>query len=278
MAKEKDGGRLAGKVAIVTGSASGIGAATVAMFAQEGARVVVADINREGAEAHATQIREAGGDAIALRVDLGDASSIQAMIDDTVAAYGGLDVLLNNAAATQLSATRDTALEALDVEVWDALMHINLRGTMLATKFAIPQMRKRGKGSIINTSSGSSVAAFSSSTSYAVSKAAINTLTQYVAVQHGKENIRCNAIAPGLIITPATEPTWASEDGPGKIMLRHNATARLGKPADIAYAAVYLASDESEYLTGQLLRVDGGSTILQPFNADMIDFMKSFAH
>jgi NAD(P)-dependent dehydrogenase (short-subunit alcohol dehydrogenase family) len=147
---------------------------------------------------------------------------------------------------------------------------------MLATKFAIPEMRKRGRGSIINTSSGSSLAGMSSTTAYAVGKAGINLLTKYVAVQHGKENIRCNAISPGLIVTPATATTFATAGGPGEMMLRHHLTTRLGKPEDIANAALFLASDESEFITGQVISVDGGGNAVQPFNADMADFMKEF--
>jgi NAD(P)-dependent dehydrogenase (short-subunit alcohol dehydrogenase family) len=276
MSRHNTAGRLAGKIAIVTGSASGIGAATAETFAREGAKVIIADINLDAAESQATRIRAGGGEARALKVDLGDPESILALIANTVAAYGGLDVLHNNAAATQLSATRDTAVEQLDVEVWDALMRINLRGAMLATKFAIPEMRKRGKGSIINTSSGSSLSGASSYTSYAVSKAGINTLTQYVAVQHGKEGIRCNAITPGLIVTPATASTYAAAGGPGEIMLRHHLTPRLGKPEDVANAALFLASDESEFITGQIIGVDGGYSSVQPANADMQEYMKKF--
>lgn len=269
-------GRLAGKVAIVTGAASGIGASTAETFAREGALVIVADINETGAQAQAERIRAAGGEAQAAHVDLGDTDSIRALIDVAVASHGGLDVLHNNAAATVLAGTRDGAVEQVDIEVWDALMRVNLRGTMLATKFAIPAMRKRGKGSIINTSSASSLAGTSSITSYAVSKSGINTLTQYVAAQHGKEGIRCNAIVPGLIVTANNERTYASPDGPGEMMLRHHMTPRLGRPEDIANTALFLASDESEFITGQLICVDGGVSAVQPFNADMKEYMKRF--
>lgn len=277
MSTNKECGRLACKVAIVTGAASGIGAATAETFARERAKVIVADINLEGAEAQAAKIRASGGEAHAVRVDLAEPESIRALIAETIAAYGGLDVLHNNAAATHLSGTRDTAVEHVDIEVWDAIMRINLRGTMLATKYAIPEMRRRGRGSIINTSSGSSLAGAASFTSYAVSKAGINLLTEYVAVQHGKEGIRCNAISPGLIITPATATTYGAPGGPGDMMLRHHLTPRLGKPEDIAKAALFLASDESEFVTGQIICVDGGASAVQPFNADMMDLMKKSA-
>lgn len=268
--------RLAGKVVIITGAASGIGATTAEVFAREGAKVIVADINSDGAEAQAAKIRATNGDACALTVDLGEPESICAMIAGTVEIYGGLDVLHNNAAATHLAGTHDTAVEMLDIKVWDDIMRITLRGAMIAIKLAIPEMRKRGKGSIINTSSASSLAGASSFTSYAVAKAGINLLTEYVAVQHGKEGIRCNAICPGLIVTPATAATYAAPDGPGAMMLRHHLTPRLGKPDDVANMALFLASDESEFITGQIIAVDGGSSSVQPFNADMQEMMKKF--
>jgi NAD(P)-dependent dehydrogenase (short-subunit alcohol dehydrogenase family) len=277
MSEARDGGRLAGKIAIVTGAASGIGATTAETFARAGAQVVVADINLEAAEAQAAKIRAAGFEARALRVDLGEPESIRALIADTVTACGGLDVLHNNAAATQLSSTRDTDVEHMDTEVWDALMRINLRGTMLAIQSAIPEMRKRGRGAIINTSSGSSLAGAGSFTAYAVTKAGINVLTEYVAVQHGKEGIRCNAICPGLIVTPSTASTYAAAGGPGELMLRHHLTARLGKPEDVAGMALFLASDDAEFVTGQVICVDGGASAVHPFNADMMEFMKQFA-
>lgn len=269
-------GRLAGKVAIVTGAASGIGATTAEIFAREGAKVIVADINLAGAEQQVAKIRAQSGEASALQMDLGNANTIRALIADAVKIYGGLDVLHNNAADTHLSSTRDMPLEQLDIEVWDAMMHTNLRGTMIATKFAIPEMRKRGKGSIINTSSAISLAGAFSYTAYAVSKAGINCLTQFVAVQHGKEGIRCNAICPGLILTPAVAGNCGAVGGPGDLMLRNHLTPRLGKPEDIANAALYLGSDESEFVTGQIMCVDGGSLAQQPFSKDMAEYMKQF--
>ena len=167
-----------------------------------------------------------------------------------------------------LSSTVDAAVEAVDVSVWDDTMRINLRGTMLASRYAIPLMRARGGGSIINTSSGAAQAGALGYSAYGVCKAGIEALTRYVAAQHGKEGIRCNAIAPGLIVTPATIGHYA---GPvGEMMLSHHLTPRLGKPEDVAHAVVYLASDEAAFVTGQIINVDGGLLSHQPYYADEI--------
>ena len=260
--------RLEGKVAIITGAASGIGAETATRLAQEGAAVVVADINLPGAEQLVARIIQTGAAAAAVRVDLGGEQSIIEMISFAGERFGGLDILDNNAADTRLSATRDGGVEHTDTEVWDTLMRINLRGTMIACKAAIPRMRARGGGSIINMSSGSGLTGALAPTAYGVSKAGIITLTQYVATQHGKEGIRCNAIAPGLIVTDAAS-SYAS--GPfGEMMLRHHLTPRLGTPADIASAVAFLASDEASFITGQVISVDGGLLSHAPYHADMV--------
>ena len=265
-------GRLRDKVAIVTGAASGIGAQTAVRLAAEGATTVVADINLAGAQQVVERITAAGSVAAAVQVDLGDERSITAMIAFAVERFGGLDILDNNAADTRLSSTRDVGVENTDLEVWDALMRINLRGTMIACKAAIPRMRARGGGSIINMSSGSGLTGALAPTAYGVSKAAINALTQYVATQHGKEGIRCNAIAPGLIVTPSSTSAYAT--GPfGEMMLRHHLTPRLGNPDDIASMVVFLGSDEAQFVTGQVISVDGGLLSHAPYHADMAQMM-----
>lgn len=258
--------RLQGKVAIVTGAASGIGLGAARRFAQEGARVVLADLNGEGARREADSLCAAGARAVAVTVDLGDETSIRAMIDFTLKTFGGLDVLFNNAAATHLSQFKDSPVEQMDTQVWDDTLRINLRGCMLASRMAIAPMRQGGGGSIINTSSGSAQAGALGYSAYAVSKAGIEALTRYIATQHGKEGIRCNAISPGLIVTPATEQGYA---GPaGQMMLEHHLTPRLGSVEDIASAALYLASDEAAFVTGQVINVDGGLLAHQPYYAD----------
>jgi len=151
-------------------------------------------------------------------------------------------------------------VERVDTDVWDAILRINLRGAMVASRAAIPHLRRRGGGVILNTSSNAALAGALSHTAYSASKAAINSLTQSIATQHGKENIRCNAISPGLIVTPATQDSYAAS-GVGEVMLRHQLSPRLGRPEDIAAAVVFLASDEAAFITGQVVSVSGGLTM-----------------
>jgi NAD(P)-dependent dehydrogenase (short-subunit alcohol dehydrogenase family) len=262
-------GRVEGKAALVTGAGGGIGAACALMLAREGAAVAVADIDLTAAQRTVARIEEEGGRAIALRVDMGDEASVIAMVDAAAQALGGLDILHNNAADTRLSGTRDMPVEKVDTGVWDDILRINLRGTMIASRAAIPHLRKRG-GAIINTSSNAALAGALSHSAYSASKAAINSLTQSIATQHGKEGIRCNAVSPGLIVTPATQDSYAAS-GVGDIMLRHQLSPRLGRPEDIAAAVVFLASDEAAFITGQVICVDGGSLAHQPYVADFLD-------
>ena len=262
-------GRVQGKAALVTGAGGGIGAACALALAREGAAVAVADINLDAARRTARQIEEAGGRAIALQVDLGDEASVTAMVEAAAQTLGGLDILHNNAADTRLSGTRDMPVEKVDTGVWDDILRINLRGTMIASRAAIPHLRKRG-GAIVNTSSNAALAGALSHSAYSASKAAINSLTQSIATQHGKEGIRCNAVSPGLIVTPATQDSYAAS-GVADIMLRHQLAPRLGRPEDIAAAVVFLASDEAAFITGQVICVDGGSLAHQPYVADFRD-------
>jgi NAD(P)-dependent dehydrogenase (short-subunit alcohol dehydrogenase family) len=257
-------GRLDGKIAIITGAASGIGRATARRMAAEGARTVVADLNAEGAKQVAGEIGAAGGEATAVHVDLGEADSVRAMVRAAVSAYGGLDILHNNAAATHPAATADLPVGAADPAVWDETMRVNLRGAMVAIQAAVPHMIARGGGSVINTSSGSGLAGDLRNPAYGASKAALISLTRYVATEFGKQGIRCNAISPGFIVIgskPGREAVHAT-------MLRHALTPRLGRPEDIAALVVFLASDESAFITGQNICVDGGMLAHQPFVAD----------
>jgi NAD(P)-dependent dehydrogenase (short-subunit alcohol dehydrogenase family) len=249
--------RLNGKVAIVTGGGGGIGGATAHALAREGASVLVVDINDAAAASVASGIRSAGGEATACRADLSEEHEVVAAISVATKQFGRIDVLHNNAALTDsdfLSA--DTAVTELSLEVWERTMAVNLRSQMLMCKHALPIMVEGGGGSIINMSSGASLKGDRTRTAYGVSKAGVNALTMYVATSHGKKGIRANTILPGLVITDAVrahldETTLAS-------LSKATLTRSVGQPEDIADVVVFLASDESRYITGQMIAVDGG--------------------
>jgi NAD(P)-dependent dehydrogenase (short-subunit alcohol dehydrogenase family) len=250
-------GKLAGKVAIVTGAASGIGRATALLMAREGAAVVVADLNGAGANTVANEIEAAGGRAVGQAADVADEASVVAMIEAAAKHFGGLDVLHNNAAASDPALmSRDGDVADLDIAVFDRTLAVNLRGPMLGCKHAIPRMLARGGGAIVNTSSAAALVGDPVRTAYGASKAGLDSLTRYVATQYGKRGIRCNSIAPGVIATPAL----AANVPPEMIAIyeRSHLTPRLGKPEDIAAAVVFLASDDAAFITGQTISVDGG--------------------
>jgi len=248
---------VADKVAVVTGGAGGIGAASARALAREGAGVAVLDIDRAGAERVAVEILATGVDALAIEVDLSEEEGVVLAIRSVVDHFGRLDVLHNNAALTDSSfLDRDTPVTDLDLEVWERTLAVNLTSQMLTCKHAIPEMVRGGGGSIINMSSGASLKGDRTRTAYGVSKAGVNTLTMYVATAHGKQNIRVNAIVPGLIITDAVRAHLTEEILSG--LSRATLTTYLGEPDDIANMVVFLASEESRYITGQLLSVDGG--------------------
>jgi NAD(P)-dependent dehydrogenase (short-subunit alcohol dehydrogenase family) len=248
-------GRLDNKIAIITGSAGGIGRATALKMAAEGASIVVADMLGDGAKAVAEEINASGGVAAPLQVDLGIVEEVPEMIDFAVRTFGGLDILHNNAAATD-RVMEDYAVADIDLEVWERTIAVNLRGTMLASKAAIPVLLERGGGCILNTSSISAVAGDLTFTAYGASKGGVNALTYYIATQYGKQNIRCNSIAPGMVLTDGAREKIPPE--PLKEYERQHLAPRLGRPEDIANVAAFLASDEAEWITGQVIRVDGG--------------------
>lgn len=261
-----------GKVAIVTGSGANIGEACAKMLAAQGAKVVVADINADGAARVAGEITLAGGIAAAQAVDLGDEASIASMVAAAIAQFGRIDVLHNNAANTGASQMmRDGALTEMEQDVWDAAFAINARGTMLMTKHVAPLMIAGGGGSIINTSSGVSILGDVLNPAYSASKAAVNALTRNSAAQFGRSNIRCNAVLPGLVLSPVARAQM-SEAQLGMIQ-RHVLLPRESVANDIAGAVVWLASDMASFVTGQIISVDGGICHHQPHYADMLDMM-----
>jgi NAD(P)-dependent dehydrogenase (short-subunit alcohol dehydrogenase family) len=249
--------RLKDKVAIVTGGGGGIGGATARALAREGASVVVVDIDLSAAERTADAIGEAGDNALAFQADLSDEAQVIATVAAAVSRYGRLDVVHNNAALTDSDfLTRDTQVTDLALDVWERTLEVNLRSQMLMCKHAVPEMVRGGGGSIINMSSGASLKGDRTRTAYGVSKAGVNALSMYVATSHGKQGIRVNTILPGLIITDAVRAHLNEKilAGLGKAVL----TPSVGQPDDIADVVVFLASNESRYITGQMLCVDGG--------------------
>jgi NAD(P)-dependent dehydrogenase (short-subunit alcohol dehydrogenase family) len=257
-------GRLQDKVCVITGAGSGIGRASAEMFAREGARVVVTDIRAEAAQQVAVGIVSAGGRATALTIDVGEEEQLREMIQTTIGRYGGIDVLFNNALMTNPDpALRDQDLLNYDPRVLYATMRVNVVGGVLASKFAIPHMLARGGGSLIFTSSGSSLGGDVTAYSYGASKAALNWFVQAFAATFGKRGIRSNAILPGPTQTPS-KMAWSTPEMDEGFMEVLN-SPRLGMPDDIAAMAVFLASDESKFVNGALYRVDGGMSCTVPF-------------
>lgn len=256
--------RLNEKVCIITGAALGIGRAAARLMAAEGARVVVADIDPAGAETVAAAIRDDGGDALAVQMDAMQESSIRAMVDAAVAKYGRIDVLYNNVGFTD--SKRDTTLLDMDWDYWDTVMQLNLKSSVYAVRCALPAMIAAGGGSIINTSSMAAVHGLTQPTAYATAKSGIFAFTRSVAVQYGAQGIRCNTIVPGMIMTTRA-PHWPKTVL--DVFRKHTLVTRFGEPEDIGHLAVYLASDESGYVTGQEFKVDGGVGIVNPTTADM---------
>jgi NAD(P)-dependent dehydrogenase (short-subunit alcohol dehydrogenase family) len=260
--------RLQGKVAIVTGGGGGIGAAVARRLVSEGAKVTVADIDVAAARRAAESLGENG---LAVQFDAAEAMSVAAMVDATVARFGRLDILHNNAALTDPARQQqDTTAVDIPLEIWNATLATNLTGYLLGCKYAIPHMMAVGGGSIINTASNSGSAGDLARIAYGSSKGAIITMTKYVATQYGRHNIRCNSIAPGVVLTAALEK---AVPGLKEIIRRHILTPEFGTPEDIAALVAFLASDESRYITGENISISGGGLSHQPHCADLADFM-----
>lgn len=259
---------LSDKVAFITGATSGIGEATAHLMASRGAKVIVGGLYQHEADKTAGDIRAKGFDAIGVAGDVADEAAVMAMVSQGVEAYGAITVLHANAGLTTPDHTsRDGLITEMAVDVWDRTMAVNLRGAMLCCKHVIPHMQKAGTGSIIMTSSGRGVQGDAGLPAYGVSKGALITLGRYVAAQYGKQNIRCNVLMLGLIMTPATTATFTEDVV--HLLEEHHLTPFLGTPNDVAEVAAFLASDASRFMTGHAIPVDGGFTSHAPTLADM---------
>ena len=251
--------RLEEKVTIITGGASGMGRVAAGLFASEGARLVLADVSEEAVESAAADVRAAGAQATAVVADVSKEDDARRMVDHAVATFGRVDVLYNNAG---IMPAADHSVVDTDVATWDAVMAVNVRGVFLGCKHAIPRMVDQGSGSIINVASFVAILGCSvPQDAYTASKGAVLSLTRSLAVQFGPHGVRANAICPGPVETPLLMDWLVKDEEAKRIRLARNPTGRFGKPEEIVWMAIYLASDESRWTNGASLVVDGGITV-----------------
>lgn len=251
-------GRLAEKVVIITGAGRGIGRAAALLFASEGARLALVDINEESGEAAAEEVRLQGGEAIYVKTDLTHSAQVKKMADTVVEKYGRIDVLYNNAGINHFGKVTDA-----DEAAWDRVMAVNAKSVFLTCKFVIPIMAKQKKGVIINTGSAASLVGLANLSAYTASKGAVLQLTRNMALDYAKDGIRVNAICPGVTATEMTEQVIYDDPNPKAARERFDRVIPRGSmaaPIEIANAALFLASDESSYITGAAIPVDGGYT------------------
>ena len=247
--------RLEGKVALISGGALGMGAAEARLFAREGARVVIGDVLEAEGRAVEADVRAKGGEAVFTRLDVTSEADWQRAVDLALRRFGMLNVLINNAGIGGASRLEDTS-----VEVWDRVMEVNAKGVFLGSKAVIPAMRQAGGGSIVNISSQLGIVGMAdSSPQYQASKGAVRLLTKLTALQYAKERIRANSVHPGPILTPMTEKRRA-DPAIYERMVSRIPLGRYGEPDEVAYGVLYLASDESSFVTGSELVIDGGWT------------------
>jgi NAD(P)-dependent dehydrogenase (short-subunit alcohol dehydrogenase family) len=251
---------LNGRIVLVAGGAGGIGTATSRRLAEEGASVMVADLNDAEAESVAAAIRDAGGTAEAMPIDLRDEGSVVAAIDATVSRFGGLDVLHANAADLSPDTIgNDTDAASIPLDAFDRTLAVNLRGHLLCARHAIPRLLEKDGGALVFTSSAAAFAGEPERPAYAMAKSGLGGLVRHIASRWGKQNIRANAVAPGLVLTDTIRESLdpAFRD----MALGVTRSARLGTPSDIAAMVAFLASDDASWITGQVISVDGGAVL-----------------
>ncbi|MGH2531499.1 MAG: SDR family NAD(P)-dependent oxidoreductase [Thermomicrobiales bacterium] len=253
-------GRLSGKIAVITGGAYGIGRASVLLFAREGAKVAIVDVDAGGGTETERLVREAGGEALFVQADVGRREDAEQAIAEAIARYGGVDILFNNAGIMP----EGTALTHSEAD-WDRVMDVNLKAIFLLSRVAIPSMIARGGGSIVNTASVQGLRGHQNRLAYATSKHGVIGITRALAADFARDGVRVNAICPGTIDTPMLHRVLADLPDRDAALAEFAALHPLGvigQPDDVAYAALYLASDESRFVTGIALPVDGGYTSL----------------
>ncbi len=244
---------LKGKVSLVTGAGSGIGRQSALAFARAGAKVVASDIVPEGGEETVRMIKDMGGDATFVKCDVAQDADVKALIDAAVAAYGRIDCAHNNAGIEGMAGPCVACTE----ENWDRTIGINLKGVFLCCKYEIPVMLKQGGGAIVNTSSVAGLVGFAGIPAYTASKHGVAGLTKCIALDYATQNIRCNAVCPGVIHTPMIDRFTGGDPAAMQAMIATEPVGRLGKPEEIADAVVYLCSDEASFVTGIAMPVDG---------------------
>lgn len=250
--------RFEGKVIAIAGGSGGIGSAVSKRLAEEGAVVIVGDINLQAAEQTAAEIETKGGRAMPFRLDISDENNVKAFVQAAVSMHGGIDGFHVNALDASLS-DDDIDVTTMDMASYDRFMHVNQRGYFLCTRYAVPELLKRGGGCMLYTSSGAAYVGMSTKPAYAMAKSAIHALARNVASRWGKQGVRSNVIAPGLIFHPAVEATLGANAI--EEILKGVKTPRLGVPQDIAAMAALLLSDDGAFVTGQVISVDGGATM-----------------
>ncbi len=251
---------LSGRSVFMAGGAGGIGTATSVRLGEEGARVAVGDLDEAAAEAVAARIRDAGGDAVSIGLDIGDEDSVQAAVKTTVDAFGGIDAVHVNAAdLSPATISADSDAFSIDLDVFDRTIRTNLRGHLLVTRHAGPRLLERGGGSLVYTSSAAAFVGEPERPAYAVAKSGINALVRHVASKWGKQGVRANAVAPGLVLTEKIQE--ALDDSFRAMALKGSRSPRLGRPDDIAAMVAFLMSSDAEWINGQVISVDGGATM-----------------